>query len=43
MVGGPFGGHKKSGIGRETGPEGMVSYYQLKSVSLPLGINLNLS
>jgi hypothetical protein len=28
-------------IGREAGPEGVANYYQLKSVSLPPGINLN--
>jgi aldehyde dehydrogenase (NAD+) len=39
--GGPFGGYKKSGIGRESGPEGIANYYQLKSVSLPPGLNFN--
>jgi aldehyde dehydrogenase (NAD+) len=39
--GGPFGGYKRSGIGREFGPEGVANHYQLKSVSLPPGINLD--
>jgi aldehyde dehydrogenase (NAD+) len=29
--GGPFGGYKKSGIGREAGPEGVANYYQLSA------------
>jgi aldehyde dehydrogenase (NAD+) len=37
--GGPFGGYKQSGIGREYGPEGIGSYYQLKTVSLPAEVN----
>ena len=33
-VGSPYGGVKASGIGRELGPEGLVPYFQLKSVYL---------
>jgi aldehyde dehydrogenase (NAD+) len=35
--GGPFGGVKRSGIGREKSREGIESYYELKSVPLPVG------
>jgi aldehyde dehydrogenase (NAD+) len=35
--GGPFGGMKKSGIGREYGREGFEGYFELKSVTLPRG------
>ena len=31
----PFGGFKKSGVGREGGPEGMDPYCELKTVFLP--------
>ncbi|MDE2435952.1 MAG: aldehyde dehydrogenase [Sphingomonadales bacterium] len=31
----PFGGFKKSGVGREGGPEGMEAYVELKTVFLP--------
>lgn len=31
----PFGGYKKSGIGRELGPAGLKEYLQTKSVQLP--------
>lgn len=31
----PFGGFKKSGVGREGGPEGMDAYLELKTVFLP--------
>jgi aldehyde dehydrogenase (NAD+) len=31
----PFGGFKKSGVGREGGPEGMDAYVELKTVFLP--------
>lgn len=31
----PFGGFKKSGLGREGGPEGMDAYVELKTVFLP--------
>jgi aldehyde dehydrogenase (NAD+) len=33
----PFGGWKHSGLGRERGREGHESYYELKSISLPVG------
>jgi betaine-aldehyde dehydrogenase len=36
--GGPFGGWKDSGIGREGGPEGIATHYQLRSVSLAPGV-----
>ena len=36
--GGPFGGVKHSGFGRENGREGIESYYELKSIPLP-GLN----
>lgn len=35
--GGPFGGVRRSGLGREHGREGYDSYFELKSVSLPAG------
>jgi len=35
--GGPFGGVKDSGLGRERGLEGYDSYYEVKSVALPPG------
>jgi aldehyde dehydrogenase (NAD+) len=28
----PFGGYKSSGIGREFGPQGLESYFELKSI-----------
>ncbi len=31
----PFGGFKKSGVGREGGPEGIELYYEIKTVFLP--------
>lgn len=31
----PFGGYKASGLGRENGPEGLMAYFQVKSVLLP--------
>jgi betaine-aldehyde dehydrogenase len=37
--GGPFGGCKKSGLGRESGREGFESYLELKSVALPAGFD----
>ena len=29
----PFGGYKASGIGRELGPEGLMSYLEYKSIA----------
>ena len=31
--GGPFGGYKQSGLGRERGPEGLETFLALKSVA----------
>ncbi len=36
-AGSPFGGYKNSGIGRESGPEGLDAYCELKSVLMPPG------
>ncbi|RAM37393.1 aldehyde dehydrogenase [Arthrobacter globiformis] len=33
----PVGGFKDSGIGRESGPEGLDAYLEVKSIGLPLG------
>lgn len=33
----PFGGFKKSGIGRELGPEGLADYLEYQSIILPPG------
>jgi aldehyde dehydrogenase (NAD+) len=35
--GGPFGGYKCSGIGRELGPEGLQGYLEYKNISLGAG------
>ncbi|MFB7999272.1 aldehyde dehydrogenase [Streptomyces sp. NPDC056002] len=32
----PFGGFKKSGIGREFGPEGLAGYFEYQTVNLPV-------
>ena len=37
--GGPFGGVKRSGLGRENSKEGFESYYDLKSIALPSGFD----
>jgi aldehyde dehydrogenase (NAD+) len=33
----PFGGFKKSGLGRELGPEGLAGYLEYQSIILPAG------
>ncbi len=37
LLGGPFGGYKQSGIGREFGDYGLLEYTQLKTVSWSAG------
>ncbi|QXW01328.1 aldehyde dehydrogenase [Rhodococcus globerulus] len=37
--GGPFGGVKHSGLGREYSREGIESFYEIKSITLPLGFD----
>jgi acyl-CoA reductase-like NAD-dependent aldehyde dehydrogenase len=31
----PYGGYKKSGVGREAGPEGFEAYVEIKSIGVP--------
>jgi aldehyde dehydrogenase (NAD+) len=33
----PFGGYKRSGVGRELGPHGLAEYFELTSLQLPAG------
>ena len=33
----PFGGFKESGVGREFGPEGLETFLEMKSITLPAG------
>jgi aldehyde dehydrogenase (NAD+) len=33
----PFGGNKRSGLGREWGEEGYNEYTQIKPITLPVG------
>ncbi|MCU1486521.1 MAG: aldehyde dehydrogenase [Actinomycetia bacterium] len=39
--GGPFGGYKRSGLGRERSREGLEAFLEIKSVSLPPGYSLD--
>ena len=33
----PFGGFKRSGVGRELGPHGLMEYFELTALQLPVG------
>jgi aldehyde dehydrogenase (NAD+) len=33
----PFGGYKRSGIGREWGEEGFYEYTEIKAIGFPVG------
>jgi acyl-CoA reductase-like NAD-dependent aldehyde dehydrogenase len=33
----PFGGFKRSGVGRELGPHGLMEYFELTSLQMPAG------
>ncbi len=35
--GGPFGGWKQSGVGRERAPEGLLEYLETRSIAMPTG------
>jgi acyl-CoA reductase-like NAD-dependent aldehyde dehydrogenase len=35
--GGPFGGWKQSGVGRERAPEGLLEYLETRSIAMPAG------
>jgi aldehyde dehydrogenase (NAD+) len=35
----PFGGYKQSGLGRESGPEGLAEYLETKAIALPGGFS----
>lgn len=35
----PFGGYKQSGLGRESGSEGLAEYLETKAIALPGGFS----